>query len=220
MTAAPALPFLTLDVQDLSVERSDHLILDQLSFSHQSGTLLQITGPNGIGKSTLLGCIANLVHHRGKIQFASETLDLDETPISTHISFISHLNAMSANLTPIENLKFWAALSGQNDKLISDALSQADLMPVAQQRTSNLSRGQQRRLALCRLIIEKRPIWLLDEPTAALDSAGDQWVAELLSDHLADGGFAMVATHKPLNLRDGAPTKNLSLRLSEQVAAI
>lgn len=117
--------------------------------------------------------------------------------------------AIKPNLTLRANLEFWVNLNGGERVRIDPALAEARLDHAADLAAGLLSAGQTRRLALCRLLVAPRPVWLMDEPTLALDAQGDQWVAGLIDSHLGAGGLAVIATHLPLKL--SARPRSLSL---------
>jgi len=194
---------------DLVVERSGRRLLSGLSFALAGGEALAVTGPNGSGKSTLLRVLAGLlrpVAGRVRIEGFGESGD----PPGLHAHYLGHLDGLKTALTAAENLMFWAAMLqepggriGRADQKGLDpqtALSRLGLGHAADLPVAYLSAGQKRRAALARLLTAQRPVWLLDEPTTALDLASQRRFGDLLRDHLAQGGLAIVATHAPLEL--------------------
>ncbi|MBJ6988502.1 MULTISPECIES: heme ABC exporter ATP-binding protein CcmA [unclassified Devosia] len=176
---------------DLCFGRGESMLghVDRLEVSPGEGLLLR--GPNGVGKSTLLLTLAGLIPALdGTIEFVGH--DPEDGPAA---HYCGHKNAVRARLGVAETLGFWAGLNGRTGVSIDDALAAVGLSQAARLDAGYLSAGQQRRLALARLLVSERPVWFLDEPTAALDTAGQALLAELLRQHLARGGSAVIATH-------------------------
>jgi heme exporter protein A len=192
----------------LGCVRGGQQVFSALSFEVVSGQALALTGPNGAGKTTLLRVIAGLLHHsEGRLELVGgET----EASIGEQVHYVGHQDALKPSLSVAENLKFWAAFLG--GKSSADAgLEAVGLSGLADLPAGYLSAGQRRRLALARLACVQRPIWLLDEPTAALDAASQEKLGELMRGHLAGGGMIVAATHGPLPLANTA-----ELRLGAQ----
>jgi heme exporter protein A len=192
-----------LEVSDIRVERGGRRVLDGLSFDLAPGEALIVTGPNGAGKSTLLRVLAGLLPlKQGRIAIGGAE---DPPPCAELAHYVGHADGNKASLTAAENLSFWAAMlksrQGRGtilrpaEALASFALAHATDLPVAV-----LSAGQKRRVALARLLVAPRPIWLLDEPMNALDAASQMRLAELMQNHLARSGMIVAATHGALVL--------------------
>ena len=196
---------LRLRVEDLCVERGGRPVIDGLGFSLASGEALIVTGRNGAGKSTLLRALAGLLPRRsGKVDV--EGADAEEPAALMH--YLAHADGLKAPLTARENLDFWARfLAGADPDRRSlppaRALERVGLAHVGEAPVAILSAGQKRRVALARLLVAFRPLWLLDEPTSALDRAARERLAHAMTEHLAQGGMIVAATHEPLGL-DGA----------------
>ena len=191
---------LTLRASGLSCGRSGLILNENLDFSLTSGECLLLRGPNGTGKTTLLLTLAGIVAPLAG-RFASEGPG-DEMPL---LHYCGHRNAIKPRLSVLENLGFWAQLNGPTGLQPEAALAEVGLARLAGLDAGYLSAGQARRLALARLLVSLRPLWLLDEPTASLDEAGHGLVTRLLDAHLAKGGLAIAATHDPISLPDRAP---------------
>lgn len=185
-----------LSVRDLGVSRGGITILEGIGFTVFPGAALVLTGPNGIGKTTLLRTIAGLQPPSGG------TVDLP----SEGLAYAGHADGLKATLTVAENLTFWAQIFGQDG--IGAALMAMDLEALAERPAQNLSAGQKRRLGLARLLVTGRRLWLLDEPTVSLDAASVRLFAEAVRFHLASGGAALMASHIDLGL---AEAKGLDL---------
>ena len=193
-----------LSGRDLSVSRGGRRIFEGLSFALASGELLAVTGANGAGKSTLLRLVAGLLHlDAGSIMLDPEP----EEGRAQAIHYLGHLDGLKPRLTVRENLLFWRRLwKGSGD--IDDALDTVGIGGLDHLHASSLSAGQKRRVALARLLIHARPVWLLDEPATSLDASGEAMLGRLVEGHLAGGGMAMAALHRPLPV---APTQSIAM---------
>ncbi|PHR17720.1 MAG: heme ABC exporter ATP-binding protein CcmA [Hoeflea sp.] len=186
----------------LKGRRGDSVLFEDIGFTLGRGEALVITGPNGSGKSTLLRILAGLL---GADSGTFSLLGDDGTalPVADYSHYLGHRNAMKRELKVSENLAFWQSFQGAESgegMPIDEAIDQVGLTGVAHLPFGYLSAGQQRRIALARLLVSSRPLWLLDEPTAALDKRSDRLFADLVRAHLETGGLAIAATHQPLGL--------------------
>lgn len=186
-----------LVVSDLACRRAGRPVLAGLSFGLGPGEALVVTGRNGVGKSTLLAALAGLVRP------SAGTIVLEgagERPLTELLHHLGHRDGLKSALTAGENLAFAGAILGRTRFAPDAALAEvglggADDLPVAY-----LSAGQRRRLMLARLLVVWRPLWLLDEPTTALDQDGQALVRQFMERHLGEGGMLVAATHAPLGL--------------------
>ena len=204
------MPFL-LKVDRLTLARGGRTLVADLSFELKSGEALVVTGPNGAGKSTLLRALAGLLTPvSGSISISGaisgDGVDADDAP-AIHAHYVGHADAMKSALTARENLAFWgAALGARNVRRDTaapdDVLRRVGLPQVADLPTGWLSAGQKRRVALGRLFVAPRPLWILDEPATALDRAAQDLLAAEMALHRKAGGLIVVATHAPLGLED------------------
>jgi heme exporter protein A len=193
-----------LAAKAIAIERGGRTILTGLSFEARSGTALLIIGPNGAGKSSLLRALAGL------LPLAAGALSLEggagDASIGEQAHYLGHADALKSALTAGENLAFWAAMLGGAEpgmRIAREALARLGLAHAANFPVRALSAGQKRRVALARLLVARRPIWLLDEPTSALDAAAQALFAAIMREHLAGGGLILAATHGAICL-DGA----------------
>lgn len=203
-----------LDVIKLELERGDRRLLTGLSFSLQAGELLHIAGRNGRGKTTLLRALCGLTAPAaGEIRWQGAPITDQREEYVAALAYVGHSNGLQGELTPPENLRTWARLHyGDADEMeaaVAQALERLDLYRFAALPSKFLSQGQKRRLALGRLALGQKRLWVLDEPFTALDAESVQRVNALLDAHLADGGLVALASHqawgpqhtvKPLNL--------------------
>jgi heme exporter protein A len=206
---------LRLVARDLACVRGGRVVFEGLSFAIAGGEALVVTGPNGAGKSSLLRQIAGLV------DIAGGSLALDggeaEATLSEQAHYIGHLDALKSAMSVRETADFWAGFLGGAQRNIDDAFDVFDLAPLADLPVAYLSAGQRRRLALSRLVIAPRPIWLLDEPSVALDRASLARLVAAMERHLESGGLIVAATHQDLGL---ARTTSLDLAVTRlQVSA-
>jgi heme exporter protein A len=170
-----------------------------LDFEAAAGEALAVTGPNGAGKTSLLRLIAGL------LAAAAGSIGLEggdtELTLPEQAHYLGHRDALKPALSVVENLMFWrdflgGEVFGATESLAAVGLDHAGHLPAAY-----LSAGQRRRLSIARLLAVRRPVWLLDEPTNALDSAGQGLFATLMGNHLARGGLIVAATHAPLGVQ-------------------
>ncbi|HXT09172.1 MAG TPA: heme ABC exporter ATP-binding protein CcmA [Roseiarcus sp.] len=184
--------------ENLTLERGGRRLVAGLSFALGAGEALIVSGPNGAGKSSLLRGLAGL------LGFAAGHARLDggaaDLTMAEQLHYLGHADSLKGALTARENLSFWAALLGGGALSETEALRRLGLPHVADFPVRALSAGQQRRVALARLFVAARPLWLLDEPTTALDAAAQDLFAAAMSEHLAGGGLIVAATHAPLGL--------------------
>ncbi|MDR4305706.1 heme ABC exporter ATP-binding protein CcmA [Chelatococcus sambhunathii] len=188
-----------LVAEDLIVARGGRPVLDGVSLSVAAGGALTVTGPNGAGKSTLLRVLAGLINPlAGRVRLEDDAFEPRE-----RMHLLGHLDAVKNGLSVEQNLRFARDLLGGAGDL-GTALDRVGLSALADLPGGVLSAGQRRRLALARLLTAPRPIWLLDEPTAALDAAGQALLVDLVAEHRAKGGLVVAATHLPLGFEDAA----------------
>lgn len=190
---APAsAPRLVLAAQNLAAARGLRLLFENLSFNVAAGEALELRGPNGSGKSTLLRILAGLTRpHAGTVTYSGGPARAEEA--AAH--YLGHSDAVKPAETAGEQAIFWARYFGRKDAAAREAIDRVGLASRSDVPGRGLSAGQKRRLALTRLLIDPRPVWLLDEPTAALDIEGRRLVATLVDEHRAAGGLVIAAIH-------------------------
>jgi heme exporter protein A len=189
---------LRLHVRDLGCSRGERRLFGGLAFAVESGDALVVTGPNGSGKTTLLRIIAGFMPpEAGRVTLEGGPEDMALLHV---LHFVGHRDGLKAALTVRENLALAPALLGQQGMPVADAAERLELTRLLDLPVSVLSAGQRRRTALARLLVAERPLWLLDEPTAALDTRSQGLVAAILENHVRAGGMVIAATHLPLGI--------------------
>ena len=205
-----------LEVQDLSFSRGCSLLHEQLSFKLSGGQWCLLSGANGSGKTTLLRILCGLSGaDRGTVYWQGQAVAQDRLAYYQTLIYIGHKLGFRNNISVKENLRFYHDMGcGLGRDKIDQALARFSIADLSERPYSSLSQGQRQRVALCRLMTEAASLWLLDEPMSALDLTARQIFQELLYAHLANGGIAVVATHKDLGL-EGLP-RAYQLNLSAQ----
>ena len=191
-----------LEVRSLAASRGPVTLFRDVSFALVPGELAAVRGPNGSGKTTLLRCAAGLTH-----------ADAGEVSRVGDVLFAGHLPGIKDDLTALENLAFALRMRGlaPGEAAILSALERAGLAARRHVPARRLSAGQRRRIGLARLALDPAPLWILDEPLAALDAEGESMLGALLESHAGRGGIALVATHHALPVANGA-VREIALR--------
>lgn len=194
-----------LEVVNLSCIREDTVLFSDLSFTVSAGEIIQIEGPNGVGKTSLLRLLAGLSSPAdGHILWQhTDTLE-DRESYHQDLLYLGHLPGVKAELTAFENLFFYHAMHAPvaKDK-IWEALAQVGLAGYEDQLACHLSAGQQRRIALARLWLSEQKLWILDEPFTAIDKSGVKVLENLFLAHADKGGSVVLTTHQDLQFSAG-----------------
>lgn len=201
-----------LTVKSLAARRGDDRIFSGVDLALRAGESLVLTGRNGTGKSTLIRVIAGLLPaDDGTVAVTVEDIEIPRAAEAMH--YLGHRNAMKRELSVEENLAFWKSFmgdfaggAGHDVEGAAEELGLAELLHLP---FGYLSAGQQRRMAMAKLLVAWRPLWLLDEPTAALDRQSEGLFARIMKGHLGRGGIIVAATHQELGLGD---TKRLEMK--------
>ena len=182
---------------DLACRRGERLVFTGLSFRVAAGEVLLLRGPNGSGKSSLLRCMAGLLSPTAGAQtWDDQPIALDRDAHGARLRYLGHQDAVKPALTVLENLALWQQLHGVSDAaVLRRALAALGLDHLAELPARLLSAGQRRRVALARLLAAPAPLWLLDEPTTALDDDGVGRFARMVGDHRTGGGLVVLSSH-------------------------
>jgi len=199
---------LEVSLQSVSLRRGERVLFENLSLTLKPGNLLYVLGENGIGKTSLLLALAGLLKPgQDQISFSEGS-----SPYFSS-SLIVQPDGASRGLSVLEELRFTSDLYAANPNF-EHLLEKVDLTDVAQNRTETLSLGQRKRLSLAKLLIARRPLWLLDEPFSALDASGRGLFSQEIAAHLGQGGIAVIATHLPTDIL-GHSAKTLTLEVAK-----
>ena len=195
-----------LEANTLGCVRGGRELFQNLSFSLAAGELLEVTGSNGSGKTSLLRMLCGLLPPTsGEILWQGSNISSLKEEYLGKLAYLGHANGIKTELSAWENLRIAGGLAGAHtsDEKLFIALGRMGLGGRAESPAKMLSQGQQRRLALARLLIGEKALWILDEPLAALDSAAVRLVQSVLGEHLKAGGLAVATTHQPLEVPAG-----------------
>ncbi|MDO8895330.1 cytochrome c biogenesis heme-transporting ATPase CcmA [Nitrosomonas sp.] len=198
----------------LACVRGDRELFKDISFSLEAGGLMQVRGPNGSGKTSLLRMLCGLSNPAaGEILWNGASIRSLNGDYFAAMTYIGHLSGTKDDLTVIENLRISSALAGYeiNDTQASEALGYMGLGGREVLPVKILSQGQRRRVALARLLVCKTSLWILDEPLVALDVLAVKLIRELLEQHLKQGGMVVMTTHQEIDL---AATSTTQLHLA------
>lgn len=196
-----------LEVNNLRCVRGERLLFSDVNFSLMPGGFLQLTGPNGSGKTSLLRIVCGLMApESGEVRWEGTNIRSLGEEYSRNLTYIGHRNGVKDELTSLENLRCSSGLTGicVSREQAKQALEHVGLTARENLPARFLSEGQRRRSALARLIALGTRLWLLDEVLASLDNAAVGLVNSLIDGHLSNGGMAIVATHQELTLSAGS----------------
>ena len=199
-----------LETTALAAERGGHRLFSGLALTVAAGNLLRVRGANGSGKTTLLRTLAGLTRPAaGAVRWRGEPIGDGSR---AEMLFLGHAPAIKDELTVLENLEFAAQLSGLKNIEFENALKHMGIAHLSSLPARFLSQGQRKRAALARLALSAGvPLWLLDEPFAALDEEAIERVSTLCADHLAAGGMVVLTSHQAVPISCAQP-QDLELR--------
>lgn len=204
-----------LEATDLSCIRDDRTLFSQLSFKLSSGQLLLVEGDNGSGKTSLLRILCGLrLPEQGEVLW-KRLIDNRVNQVEVHSNesyagemvFLGHLDGNKLDLTVIENLEFFKALTHENECTIECALEKISLNLFDDILVSNLSAGQRRRLSFARLILSGASLWVLDEPFTSLDKSGIEMIEREIKLHLEKGGIVVMTSHHNTSIDNNKITR-------------
>jgi len=192
-----------LEVINLTCVRGTRRLFKDLTFSAESGELVELRGPNGSGKTSLLRILCGLaMPAAGEVRWNGTSIRSLGEEYSGSVAYLAHQNAVKDELTAIENLRISSAVCGNvlNKKEAQETLKRVGLREQQNLPARVLSAGQRRRLAMTRLLTSTARLWILDEVLTSLDDTAMDLSREFISDHLRKDGIAIIATHQDLNL--------------------
>jgi len=189
----------TLTLSRLGCSKGGRALFRDIDCSLHSGQWLYVTGPNGVGKTSLLRMLCGLAPvESGAILWNQQPIGSQREAYLQDLFYLGHLNALQESMTVEENLRFCSALAGQcaDGAQIQGLLTRFGLRGRARQLVRHLSQGQKRRVALSRLLLSRARLWVLDEPYVAMDEGGVRMLADLIASHLDAGGLAVLTSHQ------------------------
>lgn len=204
---------LSLSVQQLQCSRGARTLFQGLSFELKSGQLIWLEGRNGSGKTTLLRTLCGLfLQDEGEVRWQDQPIRKTADVYYQNLFYLGHQNALKSDLNPIENLQVLSRLSGQevSEEHLEEALAKMGLAGYEDVPVRSMSQGQQRRVALSRLLVNRAPLWILDEPFVALDVAAVALLQSIIVQHVQNGGMVILTTHQAVPLNE-AQMQRLSL---------
>jgi heme exporter protein A len=195
---------LSLQGENLHLWRGERHVLAGLTLGVRSGEVLQVTGANGAGKTSLLRALCGLMHlEEGRVLFCGNDVQDDLPAYHGVLSYLGHEPPLKADLTACENLRYWVGVRRRVDAAqIAETLESVGAPALADRFVRTLSAGQKRRVALAGMLLLASPLWLLDEPTTNLDAEGQRLVARLIDHHARNGGMIVAAVHHELAVSD------------------
>lgn len=194
-------PSLQLQLKNLEVKRGSLTLLSHLNARWQRGDLVQLEGHNGIGKTSLLRILAGLATPSlGEVLWQGENIRHQREDFAKALLYLGHQSGIKPELTPWENLRFYQQTTPtlQGSEILWDVLDKVGLYGREDLMASQLSAGQQKRVALARLWLSQAPLWLLDEPFTAIDKQGVKKLTELFHQHTEKGGIVILTSHQPI----------------------
>ena len=194
MKTAPNLSF-----DKLGCSKGGRQLFQNVSCQLKAGNWLYVAGANGVGKTSLLRMVCGLSPvESGEIQWNGLSIDQQRDIYRQDLCYLGHLNALQESMTVSENLTFSTALGGRSldTQRMQNILTCFGVGGRSQQLARHLSQGQKRRVALARLALSPARLWVLDEPFVAMDEAGVKMLANLIANHLAAGGMAVLTSHQ------------------------
>ncbi|EDN66925.1 Cytochrome c biogenesis ATP-binding export protein ccmA [Beggiatoa sp. PS] len=194
----------SLIIESLQCIRDDRVLFNDLNFTLKAGQLLQIEGRNGSGKTSLLRILCGLtLPTEGIVYWQNQDIQEIQSSYWATLAYLGHANGVKAELTPLENLAMARALAAASTAVdLANALEQVGLYGFEDVPTRTLSAGQQRRVALARLLVTSAPLWILDEPFTALDKAAIVMIEGWIDAHVKRGGMVILTSHHTVNCQN------------------
>ena len=201
----------TLSAENLTLIRGERCLFEGLDFATSSGELLILEGRNGCGKTSLMRAIAGMLSlETGEVFWNGQPVRKQRQNFHGALVWLAHRTGLKGDLNMLENLKFERSLRQQSSGDSEPVYERLGIERLRKLPLRSLSAGQQRRVALARLLLADVPLWMLDEPFTNLDREGRQLVMELVDEHLAAGGLCVMAAHQDVEIN--APTTKIRLQ--------
>lgn len=203
MLSPVALPTYSLSADALGAVRGGRPLFSNVAFALQSGEILQVEGSNGAGKTTLLNMVAGLLQPQaGRVYWCGAPVMAVRSTFYQAMTYLGHQHGLKAALDPMENLRWSLGLAGVSwqPQAALQVLLDLGLADVIEQPVGTLSAGQRRRVALARVWLSGKPVWILDEPLTALDRQVIPLIESRLQAHAEAGGLILLTAHQPMNL--------------------
>lgn len=199
-----------LIVEELVLFRGERCLINGLSFTVEAGGLVLLEGANGSGKTSLLKALAGLLDaESGTIRWNGSDIRDDHPALCESLVWMAHRVGFKADLTLLENLRFEISLRARSRASMDAVIERLELSHLVRLPLRALSAGQQRRVALARMLLAKAPLWLMDEPFANLDRAGRKLVRRVVTEHVSNGGLCVMAAHEDVPV--DVPVERLAL---------
>ncbi len=190
-----------LTANDLTLLRGERCLFKGLDFALNPGELLILEGQNGSGKTSLMRALAGLLEFEtGDVKWDGVSVCKARQAFHGSLVWMAHRVGLKADLTLVENLRFEASLRTQSDAELEDVMERLGIGRLKRLPIRSLSAGQQRRVALARMLLAKAQLWLMDEPFTNLDREGRKLVMKLVSEHLRQGGMCILAAHQDVDI--------------------
>jgi len=190
-----------LSANDLTLIRGERCLFQGLGFALNPGELLLLEGQNGSGKTSLMRAIAGMLSlESGQVLWNDIPVDQQRQEFHGSLVWLAHRSGLKADLTLVENLRFEASLRPQANVDSDEVCKRLGISRLKSLPLRSLSAGQQRRVALARMLLSDVPLWLMDEPFTNLDGDGRALVTQIVGEHLANGGMCIMAAHQDVEV--------------------